>query len=56
MNISRKTGEITGKMVASTKAAPNKTGSWFKTMGTEISEGYRSVVPKAESASDTTEL
>lgn len=54
MKISRKTGEITGKLVASTKSAPNKTGSWFKTMSTEISEGYRSVVPKVEKPEETT--
>lgn len=56
MNISRKTGQLTGKLVASTKAAPNKTGSWFKTVGNEISEGYRSVVPKAEKPENDDEL
>ena len=46
MSISTKTGAITGKLVKGTVRAPKATGNWFKTMGQDMSEGYRSVVPK----------
>jgi hypothetical protein len=53
MKLSRKTGEWTGKLVKNTVTAPGKTGSWAKRVGNDLTQGYRSVVPKVEKTEET---
>lgn len=40
-----KIGKLAGKLVAATKAAPDKTGDKFAEIKRGLTEGYREVVP-----------
>lgn len=48
MKLSRKTGELTGKLVKGSTAAPGKTSTWAKNVAANVKDGYRSVLPKVE--------
>lgn len=51
MSISKKIGSATAKLVAGSKTAPTKTGSFFSRVGNNLAEGYREVIPAKEKTS-----